>query len=88
MNLEDKKLENAVTLENLKAQLKGLERGVDLDHDGVRDEVEIHKTMMQNEANSSEGEKQRNHESKEAEKDRENKKEIERLKAKNKPSKT
>jgi hypothetical protein len=84
--IEDKKLDNAVTLETLKAQLKGLERGIDLDHDGVSDEVEIHKTMLQNESNSSESEKQRNHESKEAEKDRDNKKELERLKGKNKSS--
>ena len=68
-------------------QVRNIDRGLDLDGDGVRDEVEIHKAQIQNEANSIEGDKQRAHESKEADKDIENKKELERLKAKNKPSK-
>ena len=85
--MEDKKTEGAMSIENLRMQVKNIDRGLDLDGDGVRDEVEIHKAQIQNEANSIEGDKQRAHESKEADKDRENKKELERLKAKNKPSK-
>jgi len=84
MALEDKKGQNAITLESLKAQLKGIERGVDFDNDGVRDEVEVHKTLLQNEANAIESDKQRDHEVKEAEKERAAKKELEYIKNKGK----
>lgn len=82
--MEDKKHSNAITIESLKAQLKGIDRGLDLDHDGVKDEVEIKKTLMQNQAEAQENEKQRNFEATEAEKERQNKLELERIKARKK----
>jgi hypothetical protein len=83
-DLEVLKGQNAVTLEQLKAQLKTVEKGFDGDKDGIRDDVEIVKTQMQKDAESLENEKARNHEASENAKDRYNKKELERIKLKNK----
>jgi len=69
-------------LEQIKAQFKNIDKGVDLDHDGVKDEVEIEKAKLNNQANSIEEEKKRKFEAEQNEKDRLNKLELERLKAK------
>ena len=61
-----------------------LGKGFDLDNDGIRDEVELKKADMNNLADSIEADKKRQHESMENEKDRANKKELERIKSKNK----
>lgn len=80
----DKEHSNAVTLESLKAQLKGVERGLDLDNDGIRDEVELEKVKLMTMKDSTENQKQRDFEAAEAEKERANKKELERIKGANK----
>lgn len=82
INLENIKGRNAITIEELKAQFKNLDKGVDLDHDGVKDEVEIEKALINNQAKAIEDEKQRNFEADQNEKDRKNKLELEKLKVK------
>jgi len=82
IDIETLKADNAITLEQIKAQFKNIDKGVDLDHDGVKDEVEIEKAKINNQANSIEEEKKRKHEAEQNEKDRLNKIELERLKAK------
>jgi len=84
IDLEILKGDNAITLADLKYGLDHLNKGLDLDHDGIRDEVELEKEYIKNAGKAEESQKQRDHEAKEAEKDRNTKKEIERIKAKNK----
>jgi hypothetical protein len=82
INLETLKGSNAITLEEVKAQFKTLHGGLDVDKDGIRDDVEIVKVKLQREAEAAENEKQRTFEASENEKERANKKELERMKPK------
>lgn len=82
--METIKGQNAATLESLKSQLNNINKGFDVDKDGIRDDVELIKAQIQRDAESLENDKQRNHESSENEKERQNKKELERIKNSNK----
>ena len=82
IDLETLRGTNAITLEEVKAQFKTLHGGLDVDKDGIRDDVEITKVRMQREAEAIEKDKQRSFEASESEKERANKKELERMKPK------
>jgi hypothetical protein len=84
INMETLKSNNAITLEEVKANLKSVEKSIDLDNDGIADQVEIEKAIINNNADAIENDKKRMHQSQEAEKDRAAKKELELIKARNK----
>lgn len=72
ITLESLKGQNAVTLEQIKAQLKSIDKGVDLDHDGIKDEVEIEKERIRASAEREKQDKELAHDAAEREKDRTN----------------
>lgn len=79
LTMEDKKLQGQITLEQLKAQVSSLHKKIDLDGDGMADEVELRKAELDRQLKEremtlevQENEKDRSHEASENEKDRDN----------------